>query len=205
VIPGPGSGPGSGSGSGSGEGAGARPAADLVGRTPSGEAVALAVAGTAHDTLLGFLTTGCATCAQVWEAFSAPDKGLPRGTRLLVVAKGPEEESPSAVGELVPPGVTVVMSGQAWADYRVPGAPYFVYVSGPQSRVVGEGTAVNWQQLTNLVARATEDRRRARGVPAGPGAQGGEERVDQELMAAGIHPGDPSLYPSASEVELNDE
>jgi hypothetical protein len=186
--------------------AGARPAADLAGQTPSGEVVALAVAGAAHDTLLAFLTTGCATCAQFWEAFSAADKGLPRSTRLLVVTKGPEQESPSAIGELAPLGVTIVMTDQAWTDYQVPGAPYFVYVSGPEQRVVGEGTAVNWQQLANLVSRATEDRRAARsGRGVSPSVLAGEARVDHELMAADVHPGDPSLYPSPGEARPAEE
>ena len=45
---------------------------DVMGETPWGEAVAVGVAGAAHDTLLAFLSSGCATCAEFWGAFDDP-------------------------------------------------------------------------------------------------------------------------------------
>ena len=48
------------------------------------------------------------------------------------------------IGDLAGRGrdaVPVVMSTEAWERYDVPYAPYFVYVSGPAGRVVGEGVA----------------------------------------------------------------
>jgi len=91
-----------------------------------------------------------------------------------------------------------VMSTQAWLEYEVPGAPYFVHVDGPSGRTVGEGTAVTWDQVVSLAARAADDRI-ARVAPdaARDSDRGREARIDEELMAAGVYPGDPSLYPKA--------
>ncbi|MBW3653939.1 MAG: glycoside hydrolase family 65 protein, partial [Actinobacteria bacterium] len=55
---------------------------------------------------------------------------LPSGTRLVIVTKGDEAESPVAVRDLAPPGVTLVMSSDAWVDYKVPGSPYVIDVDG---------------------------------------------------------------------------
>lgn len=54
--------------------AGSRRAHDLVGETPDGEAVAVSVVGAAHHTLVAFLSSGCATCAEFWTA-SRPQIG----------------------------------------------------------------------------------------------------------------------------------
>ena len=39
----------------------------------------------------------------------------------------------------------------------MPYAPYFVYVSGPAGRVVGEGVAATWEEVRALVANAVAD------------------------------------------------
>ena len=160
---------------------------DLAGRTPAGEAAVVAVVGVAHDTLLAFLSSGCLTCAGFWEALGAGGAlGLPAHMRVVAVTKDPGEESASAIRGLAS-GQTVVMSTQAWFDYEVPGSPYFVHVNATTGRVSGEGTASTWDQVVSLVSRAAADATRSRA---------GEERIDAELMAAGILPGDPSLYPT---------
>ena len=170
-------------------GASGAAAHDVVGRTPAGEAAVVAVRGVAHDTLLAFLSSGCLTCAGFWEALGAGgDLGLPPGMRVLAVTKDPGEESESVIGRLAS-GQTVVMSTQAWFDYEVPGSPYFVHVRSTTGRVAGEGTASTWEQVVSLVSRASADATRAR-------SGAGEDRIDQELTAAGILPGDPSLYPT---------
>ncbi|HET7721041.1 MAG TPA: hypothetical protein VFK43_13830, partial [Acidimicrobiales bacterium] len=164
---------------------------DVAGRTPAGEAAVVAVLGTAHDTLLAFLSSGCLTCAGFWEALSAGgDLGLPPHMRVVAVTKDPGEESESTIRGLAA-GQTVVMSTQAWFDYAVPGSPYFVHVNGTTGRVAGEGTASTWDQVVSLVSRAAADATRSR-------AGRGEARIDEELTAAGILPGDPSLYPTLS-------
>lgn len=175
------------------------PAHDLVGQTPGGEAAAVAVPGAGHDTLLAFLSSGCLTCAGFWDALGANGElGLPASMRVVAVTKGPDDESVSAVRASAPAGRTVVMSTQAWLDYEVPGSPYFVHVSGSTDRVVGEGTAATWGQVVSLVTRAHDD-----ALTMGPATHSRTDdpqasRIDRELTAAGILPGDPRLYPGSS-------
>ncbi len=181
-------------------------ASDLAGVAPGDEAVAVGVVAVEHPTLLAFLSSGCLTCATFWEAFADPrGLGLPTGTRLVVVTKDPSEESESGIAELAPAGVPLVMSSAAWEAYEVPGSPYFVAVDGPSGRVTGEGTATTWEQVARLLGSAAADagvrrtgrtRRGGRGA-ARDGDAAREARADRELLAAGIGPGHPSLYPAA--------
>jgi hypothetical protein len=188
---------------GAGGGSTGARAHDLGGQTPAGEAAAVAVADANRDTLLAFLSSGCLTCAGFWQALGAAgDLGLPAGMRVIAVTKSPGDESESAVGEVAPTGRTVVMSTQAWLDYEVPGSPYFVHVDG-SGRVVGEGTAATWAQVVGLVSRAAEDRHVAIMRIQLPDSR--RDQVDQELMAAGILPGDPSLYPTSPPGSGDDE
>lgn len=157
----------------------------LSGVTPAGDAIGLAFTAGA-PTLLAFLTSGCSSCAEFWGSLG--ERRLPTGVRTVIVAHGAERERSAKLRELAPAGIPVVMSSQAWADYEVPGSPYFVLVDGG---VLGEGVATTWHALASLVGDALEDQREAR-------AQGGEERavrIDDTLAAAGIGPGHPSLYP----------
>lgn len=174
---------------------------DLAGITPSGDALALRVVGTGQFTLLAFLSSGCGTCASIWEALGAPNRhGLPRDVRPVVVTRGPELETPSGVSRLAPGEITVVMSSQAWDDYEVPASPFFALVDGRTDTRVGEGVSNNLSQVADLVRRArldAEDLSSARGLRAGGPAR--ELRNDQELMSAGIHPGHASLYPNSLE------
>jgi hypothetical protein len=95
------------------------------------------------------------------------------------------------------------MSTEVWEHYDVPAAPYFVYVSGPAAKVVGEGTAQTWTQVRMLVSNEVADgtttspssnlsrpRRKARADAER------EQRIDVELSRAGILPGDPRLHPT---------
>lgn len=182
-------------------------AADVVGVTPAQESALVSVAAGGGDTLFAFLSSGCLTCLPFWEAF-APGRelALPAGTRLVVVTKGREMERPSAISELAPPGVPVVMSTSAWDDYGVPGSPYFVHVDGAAGRVAGEGSATAWEQVVRLVREATQDRaltlRQAGSAEdRGDGAHR-EARADRELLRAGILPGHESLYPAGDAPAL---
>ena len=85
------------------------------------------------------------------------------GPASSIVTMGAEAESESAIAKLAPPDVTVLMSSEAWDDYEVPGSPYFVFVEGESGRVVGQGTAPDWDQVVRLMT-AGRRRRRARGV-----------------------------------------
>jgi hypothetical protein len=188
---------------------------DIAGITPWDESVAVGVAGDDNRTLVAFLSTGCGTCAGFWDELNRPGGAqLPSTTRLVIVTKGEEEESLSALRRIAPSDSLVVMSSQAWADYEVPGSPYFLLVEG--GRVTGEGSGTTWHQVRALLGQASDDteirrgregRRRA-GKQAELSSQMSNEigdaagrdradRIDRELLAAGIRPGHPSLYPDA--------
>lgn len=171
-----------------------RPAADIVGATPGGDAQAIRVAGTPHDTVLVFLSSGCTTCHVFWEELRSVQ--LSAGTRLIIVTKGEDAESPVAISELAPPGVTVVMSTDAWIEYQVPGSPYVIDVEGRSGRVRGEGTGPSWDQVRRMLVIGAGDLDAQRSTKAAADAQR-EREADQILLAAGIQPGDPSLYASA--------
>ena len=175
---------------------------DLTGVTPRGDAISLAVAGVRHDTLIAFLTSGCATCRGFWDTFRSASAQVPGGARLVAVTRGSEAESPGTVANLAG-NLPVVMSSEAWEHYDIPYAPYFVYVSGPGSRVVGEGVAAGWEEVKHLVANAVADGTTS---PAKRGRAGGgrsaadlrrDDIVDRQLRSAGIEPGDPRLYPTS--------
>ena len=135
-------------------------------------------------TLLGFLSSGCATCVAFWEALQAPGAmELPEGIRVVIVTKGPDREVPAEVRARTTGSVPVVMSTEAWLDYQVPGSPFFVLVDGATGRKVGQGVASTVAQLAELVRRAEHDRgpgsarRRPRpGLARRPGARGGGRR-----------------------------
>jgi hypothetical protein len=174
---------------------GERPAADLAGVTPRGDAVSIRVVGAASPTLLAFLTSGCTTCTGFWSAFADRRLRVPGDARLVAVTKGAEAESPGRLTKFEPPDVPVVMSSEAWTAYDVPVAPYFVLVDGPSGTIVGEGASSTWDQLAGMMDQAIADagiapkrgRRRQRDADRAAHA-------DETLRRAGIEPGDPSLY-----------
>ncbi len=173
----------------------------VAGVTPGGDAVAVAPASGSGLTLLAFLSAGCGTCGPFWSALGAPERfGFPPEVRRVAVAKGPELESPAAVQQQAPAGLTVVMSSEAWSDYEVPGSPFFVLVDGARGRRVGEGVANQPAQVAELVRRALLDAREATDRSRPERALDGPEREranDRELLGAGVRPGDPSLYPAS--------
>lgn len=178
---------------------------DIVGTTPIDEAMTIGVVGTEHNTLIAFLSSSCTTCQGFWDAFGrgAADE-LPDYTRAVIVTRGPTDESPSRVRQLAPRDIPVVMSNDAWESYDVPVAPYFLYVDGQERKIVGEGAAARWEQLASLFGQAVDDaqaggspsRLRARRHRLAAADARREERADRDLMAAGIHPGHPSLHPA---------
>jgi hypothetical protein len=173
---------------------------DLMGVTPRGDAAAISVHGTEGLTLLAFLTSGCATCLDFWDAFRDPANRAVGGPRsnLIVLTKGPDAESPASVANLADPELVTLMSTEAFDDYSVPIAPYFVLVDGSAGRVIGEGAAASFDQLSSLMSKALNDggyglgaqrtrRDVLRGLRRGASA-------DEALEAAGIGPGHPSLH-----------
>ncbi len=179
---------------------------DIAGVTPWDESVAVGVSDDERRTLIAFLSTGCGTCAAFWDELNGPGGAqLPATTRLVVVTKGENDESISALRRIAPQDALVVMSSEAWTDYEVPGSPYFLLVEA--GRVSGEGSGSTWSQVRALLGQASDDndvRRARRGRRATISAndignaagRDRADRVDAELSAAGIHPGHPSLYAS---------
>jgi hypothetical protein len=175
-------------------------APDITGTTPFDEAVVLAPAASGQDTLLAFLTTGCTTCAPFWDAL-ADTAVTPTGARVVVITRGAGDESVALAQKLSGGRIDVVMSSAAWQAYGVPGAPYFVQVDGRSGRVSGEGTAKTWEQVLQLLDRAATDAAGPAAALAADGLAGPwasdaerEARIDHELEAAGIRPGDPRLF-----------
>jgi hypothetical protein len=184
----------------------------IAGVTPTGDALAVTVAGNNQLTLIAFLSSGCATCAGFWEAFQTPEQlGLPEEIRLVVVTKGPEMEIAGEVRAKAHSQLQVVMSTDAWGDYEVPGSPFFVLVDGSAGRRIGEGVANHFSQVAELVRRAQVDLQafsmgsrserpsRSRAFAGGLDGPERESANDRELRDAGILPGDPSLYPTSLE------
>ncbi len=171
-----------------------RVAGDIVGPTPQGDAVVLSMAVGDSPTLIAFLSTGCMTCRGFWEDMSPQRSGAAEGTRTVIVTQGQEAESPSVVADLASDGIPVVMSTDAWEAYGIPIAPYFVLVE--RGLVVGEGAAAGWDQVRGLLERARHDT--GRSVHSRRELLGGNRaRIDAELSAARIEPGDPRLHHDA--------
>lgn len=176
-------------------------APEVAGPTLEGEAVKIGFGGGRPDTLLAFLSSGCLGCEAFWRDLrGVGGAALPAGTRLVVVTKGSEMESPSKLREVAGSDVPVVMSTEAWEDYQVAGSPYFLLVDS-DGRIAGEGTANTWDQVVSLVSDAIGDARPSEGPhrPSPEGRRGYDgaarlARADAELEAGGIGPEHPSLY-----------
>lgn len=167
---------------------------DISGTALDGEVVHVRTVDVEHDTVVAFLSSGCTGCAGFWEELRRPGSwSVPGGGRLVVVSKGAEDESPGLLTELCPPGVDLVLSSEAWADYEVPGSPYVVVVDGATGRVKGEGSGSSFSQVSGLIAQSLGD---LRGAPVRKpvGDAEREADVDRVLLEAGIRPGHPSLY-----------
>lgn len=177
------------------------PPADVSGQTLRGSAIHVGVSGTPSQTLLAFLSTGCSACIGLWEDLARDPTGGIGGARLVLVVKGPAEESPARLEQLAPGGVTLVQSSDAWVDYGVPVTPYFVLVDGATGTVVGEGSANSWGQVRSLMEQAGADLAAKASAKVANTEGELELRADAELRKAGIGPGHPSLYPERSPID----
>jgi hypothetical protein len=164
---------------------------DIVGETLAGDAVKFALGAGSPQTLLAFLSSGCAACGPLWAGLHE-DRSPPLGARLIVVTKGPQQESLSRLRALAPADREVVMSSAAWEAFSVPATPHFVLVDGSIGEILGRGSATSWQQIETLLMDSEADTELHR-------AQGTSQRAaraEQALAAAGITAGHSSLYPS---------
>lgn len=170
---------------------GAAAPTSVNGVTPAGSSTGVALRDSRGLVLLAFLSSGCTTCRPFWESFAAGAEMPDPEVRPVIVTKGPSEESPGRIGELASESVLTIMSSEAWDDFQIPVSPYFVLVDATEGAVVGEGAAASWNHVKDLLASAMADAGRGR-RRADTAAR--SERTEQQLKAAGIEPGDPSLY-----------
>lgn len=165
------------------------PVKTISGLTPQGAERTMSLEHGRSPTLLAFLSSGCASCQTFWrELAEDPEPPLP-GTRMVVITKGPDAESPAKVSDLAPAGTEVIMSSEMWDEFRVPLTPYFMLLD-PEARMIGEGSALSWDQLLGLLRRSAADN-------PNPAHLGTAERAaftDSQLTQSGVEPGDPSLY-----------
>lgn len=176
-------------------------ASDVAGVGPDGEVVAVSVAAGSEPVLLAFLSAGCATCEPFWNELGSGTLADQLSMRTVVVTLGPDEESPTRVGRLASADLVTVMSSDAWRDYEVPGAPYFVVVDPATRHIIGEGQALAVDQLRSFLADAEADVTwSAERAPKAAADLAREKRVDRELLAAGIVPGDPQLFPATGDA-----
>lgn len=132
-------------------------AVDIRGVTPTGEATTVVLESSPAPTLLAFLSTSCGICTGLWQRLR--DEGLgdvAPGVVPVVVTKDGAQEDHDRVRGLADGGaLRVVLSGEAWDDYEVPGSPYLLLVAGDPGSVVAEGAVSQWEDLVSMVARAS--------------------------------------------------
>jgi hypothetical protein len=175
-------------------------ALDIVGETLTGDVVKVKVGAGSPTTLLAFLSSGCAACGPLWEALGQGAR-IPAGARLVVVAKGAEQESMTRLRELAPREREVLMSTAAWSDYSIPASPHFVLVDGGSGQIAGRGTAASWEQITSMVEQAVSDSSQTtNGSMPAPARTTSQRagRAEQALSEAGIVAGHPSLCPAGT-------
>ena len=177
---------------------------DLSGSTPSGDGIALSVAGADQLTLIAFLSSGCTSCAGIWKAMVQTPEELPQNVRLVVATKGPEFESPPEVAARASgASFPVVMSTEAWGGLRRCPAPVLRAGRRPAEppHWRGDRQYLPPGPRSRSAGRTRNPRCRHRGCDTEPGVRWsrwpGKTANDAELIRAGILPGDPSLYPKS--------
>jgi hypothetical protein len=102
----------------------------ISGVDPGGGSRRLDPAGRRSEIL--FITSSCRSCRTLWTEVRP-------GSPVVIVTPSPSTESRRRVADLCPPGVDVIMSSQAWLDYRVGPAPWRVVAT--DGVVTAEGRA----------------------------------------------------------------
>jgi hypothetical protein len=134
-------------------------AVDIRGVDADGSPVTIPLESAEAPTLLAFLSTSCGTCTSLWTRLR--DEGLDDvapGVRPVVITKDAEYEDPDRVRDLAgTASLPVVLSGEAWNDYEVPGSPYLMLVAGRPASVVAEGSASRWDDVAAMAALGSKD------------------------------------------------
>jgi hypothetical protein len=133
-------------------------ASDIVGEDLEGHPTDVRLHALAGPLLLCFLQTQCDGCDEFWQGLGAPpDAEWPDGLSVVAVTKGPGTVDRSEVVRVAAAAgqVPVVMSDQAWADYRVTGYPFFVLVDASAGTVVGETVGFGWSDVHAMIRAAS--------------------------------------------------
>ncbi len=134
---------------------------DIVGVAPDGIPCRIDVVEAAAPALLLFLSAACLGCRDLWEGLRALGAGLAGAARLVVVTRdpgqGPSEESPEAITALagdapVVDGIDLVMSSEAFRDYRVGGPPFLTVAASDGVRT--ESVAWGLEQTLQTALKA---------------------------------------------------
>ncbi|MGH9043539.1 MAG: hypothetical protein ACRDVP_01645 [Acidimicrobiales bacterium] len=103
-------------------------------------------------TLLVFLSTDCQGCLPLWSVGRRHSEPPLSQVNAHVVTRISGED-PTAVADSGG-DASVVMSDEAWDDYVVHSAPFFVLVDGRSGRLASEGVAWSVEQVCDCVSRA---------------------------------------------------
>ena len=133
---------------------------DVVGVAPDGAACRVEVVEAAAPVLLLFLSADCLGCRDLWEGLADLHAGLGGAARLVVVTRGPGEESPEAIAALAGDapargGIDVVMSSGAFGDYRVAGPPFLTVAAADGVRT--ESVAWGLEQTLQIALGSLRD------------------------------------------------
>ena len=128
------------------------PAADLRGTRPDGTGVEIELADLDGRLLLIFLTTRCDGCAAFWGGLADSADPVLAGVLPVVVTRGPGSADTAEVAALAS-GIStdVVMSDDAWTDYRVTGYPFLVLVDPRMRRILNESVGFSWSDIAGTV------------------------------------------------------
>jgi hypothetical protein len=133
---------------------------DIVGCAPDGSPCRIDVVEAAAPALLLFLSADCLGCRDLWEGLQELHDGLAGNARLVVVTRSPGEERPEAITALAgdapaTPGLELVMSTQAYRDYRVGGPPFLAVAATDGVRAESVAWGVEQTLQTALQALRT--------------------------------------------------
>ena len=130
---------------------------DVVGVAPDGVICRIEVVEAAAPVLLLFLSAACLGCRDLWEGLPDLHAGLAGAARLVVVTRSPGEESPEAITALAGDapaawGIALVMSSDAFRDYRVGGPPFLTVAAADGVRTESVAWGVEQTLQTALGA-----------------------------------------------------
>jgi hypothetical protein len=132
---------------------------DIVGVAPDGTPCQIDVVDAAAPVLLLFLSAACLGCRDLWDGLGELHAGLGGAAHPIVVTRSPGEESPEAITALAghapgTPGLELVMSSQAYRDYRVQGPPFLTVAAADGVRT--ESVAWGVEQTLQTVLQALQ-------------------------------------------------